>query len=321
MDAIGGSLSFTQDILTRYGMTTYFAFGNIGLFFNLNIFSRSIHRRNPGSLYILSMTICNFFCLNFGIIPFIYALNHPDPVTTSLIMCKLQFYLRHTPYQMMRSFMILSCFNRYISSHVQHRFQNFNQYQITIRCIIIVIIFWLLVCIFIPILLSIEANTCGMFIDSYALLYSIYILIFAGILPPLVMIICSFLIIKNLKKIRSRVQPLAVTSKMNLIRKRDRDYIRMLLVEIMVYVLLTFPYTLSVFYTTVDQLGSSEYEYEQWEIFLIYFTRSFLLYLNSSLSFWIYIIMSKSFRNEFHDLLLKWYLILKKFKDKLVNFV
>jgi hypothetical protein len=59
--------------------------------------------------------------------------------------------------------------------------------------------------------------------DFCALIYSIYLLIFAGILPPLLMSISSLLMVYNLKKIRNRVQPLGVTSNNSLTRKRDRD--------------------------------------------------------------------------------------------------
>ena len=262
------------------------------------------------------MSISNFFSLNIGTIPIIYALDNPDPLQNILILCKLQFYFRHTPYQMMRTFMILACINRYIASHVQHRLQFFNQYKLTIRCIIFVVIFWLLVCSFIPVFVSIENGVCGINNDSYALIYSIYLLIFAGILPPLLMTISSLLIIFNLKKIRTRIQPQGQTSNNNQTRKRDRDYIRMLLVEIMIYVLIQFPFTLVVFYTTVTQLDdTTNNNSKQWVIFLVYITRTFLVYLHNSLPFYIYITMSKSFRNEFKELITKWYLFIKNIKQ------
>jgi hypothetical protein len=122
MDITSSSLITAQNLLTRYGMTTYVILGSIGLFLNMSIFSQSVYRRNSNLLYLLSMSLCNLFSLNFGTIPIIYALDHVNPLTNSLILCKLQFYFRHTPYQMMRTFMILACINRYISSNVRHRF-------------------------------------------------------------------------------------------------------------------------------------------------------------------------------------------------------
>lgn len=299
-----------QNSITRYGMTTYLILGDIGLFFNLNIFSQPAHRRNASSLYLLASTICHIICLNFGIIPYIYALYHEDPISTSLIFCKIQFYFRHTPYQMLRTFMILACVNRYISTKVQHRFQYFNQYRTSVCCVIFVVLFWLIFSSFIPILLSIDHELCKMADDSSALIYSIYLLIFAGILPPIFMIISSLLILYNLKTLRVRIHPL--TKKRGLMRKRDRDYIRMLLVEILIYVITTLPYTVVAFYITVLEIQAGYHEHDPEQLFLSYMTRSFLLYLNNSLPFWIYISMSKSFRNEFKDLIIKWMSFFKR---------
>ena len=308
----GNDTDFTdiQNYLTRYGMIPYCILGNIGLFFNLMIFSQSTHRRNASSLYLLTSTICHLFCLNFGIFPYIYALYHRDLLVTSLIFCKIQFYFRHTPYQILRTLMILACVNRYISSNARHRLQAFNDYHTTLRCILIVVLFWLIVCSFIPILLSIDHEICKMDEDTAALIYSIYLLVFAGILPPILMTISSLFILSNLKKLRLRIDPR--TKNTGLMRKRDRDYIRMLLFEILVYILTTLPYTFVAFYTTVLEIQAGYHEHDPDELFLSYMTRSFLLYLNNSLSFWIYILMSKTFRNEFKDLIGKWYSFVKR---------
>lgn len=298
-----------QYFLTRYGMTSYLILGNIGLFFNLMIFSQPTHRRNASSLYLLVSTICHFFCLNFGIFPYIYALYHQDLLITSLIFCKIQFYFRHTPYQILRTMMILACVNRYISTNVRHRFECFNRYNTTVRCILLVILFWVLACSFIPILLSIEHEICKMNDDTSALVYSIYLLIFAGMIPPILMIIFSLCIVFNLKKLHRRIHPRMKTT--GLMRKRDRDYIRMLLVEILIYILTTFPYTCVAIYITILEIQAGYHEHDPDQLFLSYMTRSFLLYLYNSLPFWIYILMSKSFRTEFKDLLVKWYTFIK----------
>ena len=299
-----------QNFITRYGMTAYVILGDIGLFFNLNIFSQPTHRRNASSLYLLASTICHIFCLNFGIIPYIYALYHQDLLSTSLIFCKIQFYFRHTPYQILRTLMILACINRYISTKARHRFQYFNQYRTAVRCVIFVVLYWLTFCSFIPILLSIDHELCKMAGDTSALIYSIYLLIFAGILPPVFMTISSLFILYNLKKLRVRVRPMG--KKTGLMRKRDRDYIRMLLVEILIYITTTLPYSVVAFYITVLEIQAGYHEHDPSQLFLSYITRSFLLYLNNALPFWIYILMSKSFRNEFKELIIKWFLFFKR---------
>ena len=60
-------LSSVQQILTRYGMSTYVAFGNLGNLLTIAIFCQSDQRRNSCSLYLLAMTICNLVCLDVGI--------------------------------------------------------------------------------------------------------------------------------------------------------------------------------------------------------------------------------------------------------------
>ncbi|CAF1450408.1 unnamed protein product, partial [Adineta steineri] len=68
-------LTFVQNYITRYGMSTYVAFGNLGNLLTIAVFSQVEQRRNPCSLYLLSMTICNLVCLDVGIIPIIYSLD------------------------------------------------------------------------------------------------------------------------------------------------------------------------------------------------------------------------------------------------------
>ena len=93
-------------------------------------FSQKTHRQNPCSLYLLASTICRLTTLNISLIPIIYALDHPDQRNTSLIFCKLQYYFRHVPNQMMRSFIILACVDRYALCSIRPRIRSFSQYWV-----------------------------------------------------------------------------------------------------------------------------------------------------------------------------------------------
>jgi hypothetical protein len=102
-------LSFVEQILIRYGMSTYVVLGNIGNLLTIGVFCQSDQRRNSCSLYLLFMTICNLICLDVGIIPIIYSLDHLDITTQFIVACRLQFYIRHAFFQMMRTYKILAC--------------------------------------------------------------------------------------------------------------------------------------------------------------------------------------------------------------------
>ena len=141
-------LATIQNLLTRYGMSIYVAFGNIGNFLTIAVFSQSEQRRNPCSLYILWMTVCNLICLDVGIIPLIFALDHTDISTQIAAACKIQFYVRHASFQIMRTYKVLACIDRFALSSLEARIRSFSQYKVAKRLVIISAIFWALAVIF-----------------------------------------------------------------------------------------------------------------------------------------------------------------------------
>jgi hypothetical protein len=84
---------------------------------------------------------------------------------------------------------------------------------------------------------------------SYALFYAIYSLIVIGILPLVLMIAFSLLAWRNLRMIRSRVTPTGEATRNIHIHKRDRDLMKMLSGEVMVYCITTMPYPINLIYS------------------------------------------------------------------------
>jgi hypothetical protein len=64
-----------------------------------------------------------------------------------------------------------------------------------------------------------------------------YILIVVGIAPLVCAITCNILLMMNLRKTRTRVTPVRDINQAGnqILRRRDRDMLRMLLVEIIIY--------------------------------------------------------------------------------------
>jgi hypothetical protein len=303
------ALVIVRNCLIRYGMHIYIILGNIGLLFNMAIFSQRTHRRNSTSLYILIMSFCAFIGLNISVIPYIYALDSPNSFTPSALYCQLQFYFRHAFNQMMRSFFILACANRYAISSNQLRIRSFGRYQITVRIIPSVILFWLVLSIFPAVLLTAKNGSCVASNSLNGILVSIYLLIVLGIIPLASVTTFCVLLYSNLKKMRRRIQPIVnVNAQINqILRKRDRDMIRMLLIEVITYTITTMPTTAQTMYGLIT-LGLIKSEQRlQIESFFSFFTGVFLLALNNCLSFWIYFSASRSFRLEFKNLVIKYY--------------
>ncbi|CAF5041563.1 unnamed protein product, partial [Rotaria sp. Silwood1] len=79
-------LSYIQQVFTRYAD-----------------FCQSQQRKNSCSLYLLFMAMCNLICLDVGIIPILYSLDHIDIYGQFVIAYQIQFYIRHALFQMMRT--------------------------------------------------------------------------------------------------------------------------------------------------------------------------------------------------------------------------
>jgi hypothetical protein len=306
------SLVFVQQILTRYGMSTYLVFGNLGNVLTICIFSQYEQRRNPCSLYLLFMTICNLICLDVAIIPIIFSLDHQDITSRFLVACQIQFYIRHVSFQMLRTYKVLACIDRFALSSMQIHIRSFSQVKIAVRLIILSGIFWALIIIFFSFVRTIENGICDIHNDLYAWIYTIYYVLFAGILPPLLIVIFSLLLIRNLKRIRNEIRSIHG----NILRKRDRDLIKMVLIEVMVYVISTIPFSIFLIYKMITNDYIKSQERKQIESFLHYITQSFLMYFNTVLPFYIYIFASTSFRRALKQIILKFYRCITRKKHK-----
>jgi hypothetical protein len=154
-------------------------------------------------------------------------------------------------------------------------------------------------------LYSIVNGICDVITGLPDLLYSIYIITVIGVFPLVSMITFELLMMVNLKQIRARVHPTEnIGTTTNILRKRDRDMMRMLLIELTIYTCTTIPYTLVLIYRVIASSTKKNDERQQIESFVFYLTRLFALYLHNSLSFWIYLATSRSFRMELKGLII-----------------
>ena len=157
---------------------------------------------------------------------------------------------------------------------------------------------------------AVENGKCDSRSGINTVIYSIYVLIIVGILPLGSAITFSVLLGYNLKKIRSRVQPMISTvnpATNHVLRKRDRDMLRMLLIEILFYSITTVPTVAMLIYGAATQTTVKNDTRQRVEAFIRYITGIFILFASNSMSFWIYICASRSYRLEVKDLIIKCY--------------
>lgn len=284
-----------QEYLTRYGMTTYLILGNLGNLFNIIIFCQLNHRKSSCSLYLLMASIMNIFILNFGIIPTLYSLDHPNPELISIAFCKLRLYLLHSFLMISRSMIVLACIDRFTLSSPTKQLHGFGQPKIAICLIMFFTCFWPIVASHILVKLTIKYRRCTAF-DNYSFIYSIYSFIVAGILPPTLMIVFGYLTIRNLRHIHARVRPHII--RLNHIHRKDYDLFVMLICEVCVYFISTLPYPIQTLYLTITRNLVKTDDRLQIEGFITFLAYSFLIYINSASTFYIYLCTSNAFRRQ-----------------------
>jgi hypothetical protein len=205
-------------------------------------------------------------------------------------------------------FFVLVCADRYASCSNQARIRSFSQFKVAVRVIPSVIIFWFLLPI-VPTGLRVLSNgVCDARSGTYDIIYTVYIISSTGFFPLLSMITFGILMIKNLRQMRTRVQPSTSSeSGANNLRKRDRDMMRMLLIELIICTITISPNTMTHIYKSATTNVVRNKERQQIETFVYFMARLFLLYMANTFSFWVYLTTSQTFRLELKNLIVKWY--------------
>ena len=299
------SLLFLQIQLTRYGMTSILILGNIGNIFVACLFAK--HHKNACSMYLLgSMTMNNIFLLSN--IPLqVYITNYGDPTLSSLIFCKLRYYLPNVWGQMARYFLVLACMDRFAMTSANVHLRAFSRPSTARRLMSITTIFCHLIAIHLPIMITVSNGRCGP-TGPYYPVYTFYLFIFFNLIPPVAMAIFGSLAYLNMKRIRSRVRPagniaVVASRRHGRIQRYDRELLSMLLAEVIVYTTTTLLYPFILLETSITNIMSIDKSLQQMQIeTFILFIASFLVTLNHAAPFYIYFLSSQAFRRDIKQL-------------------
>ena len=296
-------LSIQQNTI-RYGFPVLIVLGNIGNLLLILVFSQKHHRHNPCSLYLLASAIFSLVGLNWALITNLNALYQvPDPFTLSLTLCRIRGYILQITSVLFRTMIILACIDRYAMSSSHVRIRAFSKRNTAIKMIIGTTLVWMLVTVQQPIFQTIQSNRCWLF-GVYGLFFSIYQTCLFGCVFPGWMIVFGVLLWKNLKdvRIRSRAHPVTMTSTATeapLLHKRDISLMKFVLAEIVVGVVLSVLFPINTLYGMLtSNVPNKSVDRVQIEGFMTFIAQLVLLYLNYCVTFYLYIMMSQSFRAE-----------------------
>ena len=300
--------------INRWFCSLIFLFGIVGNLLNLIIFTRQTFLKQSSSLYFLCISITNIAMYFTGLATRILDDGWRVNLTfnRNVIYCKLRNYLVYTLFSISSWLFVLASFDRYYATNPSTlRRQFYCSYRTASKLITSIV----LICLFAHVHMLIFYDyylklntydqwtwTCTSNGLAYDIFWAFFILIFYSFLPPLVMSILNFLTIENFRRSRRQVHVLTLftLSQVMKTRRETIQLIKILSSQILILICFTIPhsiYWLYITFTTNDNSNKSNLrrEYEKFALHLV----RILLYVNYGSSFYIQMIISRTFRREF----------------------
>ena len=287
-------LSAIQEKITFFILPVYVIIGILGNAFCIFYFLQRSQRASSCAFYLLLAAITNIFAVTFGITTNI--LNAwKSLAVASIVYCKLRMYINHTLIFIARMFTVLASIDTFAMTSPRHACRMFSQRSNAIKCVLAVLIACPLIAVHIPIMNTIVAGQCVM-TGIYSLIFAIYQMLIAGILPPLAMLIFSCLAYFNMRNVR--IQPGNAGNRTK--RHQQQQLVLMVTTQIIIYIVSAELVPITTLYKqlTASFTGKSQ-DQKAIESFIIFIASNVLLYLNTWAPFFIYYSTSSNFRNAF----------------------
>lgn len=250
-------------------------------------------------LDLFAASLDHLLTLIIGIVPIFYSFDHPDPLITSLWFCKFRGYIFQISLMLSRWFVAFASVDRYLLSSDRIRLRNLSTKKNTYRIIVIIIIFWSIICSHRLIFFEIRDDICAIVNNRIASIYhSSYVIIGGAFLPSGIMIICASLIYRNLLQRRIR---LTIVGEHEQQRRNSLDHQvhHLLLIQVFFFVIFIIPQIGNLLFNTISlsivNRSDDHYTLERFLNFLA----ELMLYLFPVTSFYLYTLTSRTFRAEF----------------------
>jgi hypothetical protein len=182
--------------------------------------------------------------------------------------------------------------------------RNWSSIKVARRAIPLAFVSWLFIASHILVFEDIQNGRCFVY-GLYGTVYSIYNIII-NIVPGCFMIFTGFLTMRNVHRHRTRINPLEqITNRGRRMRKKELELLKIVVVEVCVYLILTTSYPITLLYSSFTSNIVKNADRVRIETFVNFIAQSCLLYFTSSSNFFIYTASSSAFRHDIKKLLFR----------------
>ena len=206
------NLQRLTDLMTLVALLVLIVLGSFGSVCNIIIFSSKDLKNNPCALYLLYTAVLELLILNFGILSRLASAHFGSTVLNeNTIYCKSRAYLITAMTIIANYLVLLACIDRYMSTSSNVRQRAFSQMKVARWSASATIVAGLIINLHVFIFFDIRPF-CLPRPGVYALFYSIYLIVWATVIPNVLMFVCSTCTIRNLRKARLRIANAQLTS-------------------------------------------------------------------------------------------------------------
>jgi hypothetical protein len=232
----------------------YIIIGMIGNFLTIFVFwTLKIFRKNPCVFYFTAEAFANMLQLLIlfliHLLPVIYG---TDPANSVLFWCKFRSIIIALCTLIAFSAICFCAFDQYLSTNYQVNLRQMSTIKLAQRLTFTAICISILQSIPIGVFTQIRASVCTIFDPKMAQYISyVYYPVLSGILPISISSIFTILAYRNVRRIISRRIPVVR-------RRLDRQLTAMVLMRVIIFVILTLPYTINRMYTYISHINQSD---------------------------------------------------------------
>jgi hypothetical protein len=306
------TLYSAETYLFQIGGPILLAAGIISGTLNLLVFTRITLRKSPCSICFVAGNIIDLMFLLLSFIPTFLGTGYGiNPGAQNLTYCRSIYYIGLILSSLGPSYLILASIDRTLITSRNAGTRKRSTRRLAITCIICLALFWTIFHIHALIYIKFvqfgpDYFVCTFQPGAYTSFITYYSLFVIGISPPLLMILFGFLTMKNIRQIQNTVHPYNTTAvgQFYTPQSKDRQLIRILLMDISIYILARFPATIYLIYGQITQYEVKSAEQTTIEQFIANITY-FSGFIDSSIGCYANMLVSKTFRLELKRIFLE----------------
>ncbi|CAF1431429.1 unnamed protein product [Adineta steineri] len=309
------SLQRAEKYLFQYGGLILIVLGSIGCLLSWIVFSKKTLRKNPCSIYMMAFHIANFTYIITLILPSVLSIGYGLTfITSTLGLCRFSIYMAFALDIISPICLVLASIDRILVTSPNALTRQKSTFRLAFRSIICATLFWMLfhshsLILMHVIQISLSTFICYTQSPVYLVVISYYSLL-KNILIPTLLAGLGLLAIRNIRKLgHNRVVPDATTMGtvndrgLQSIHSKDRQLVRILLIDIGIYVICVYPQTAINLYQQITQYDTKSFDQTQAEVSIQYLC-SFCGFIPYCIGFYSNLIVSKTFRNEVKNIFL-----------------